>query len=209
VAEIARLTPKGLRTRERIVEAAGELFLTRGLVATSLDDVKAAANVSSSQLYHYFDSKGDLVQAVAVLHTENIVAAQGPMLREMQTLDDLRDWAGFVVDDFRSFDCCGGCPLGSLGSEVAEYDEMARQAVSESLAQWEDALREGLAKLTESGALAPTAEPDTLATSLMVALEGGLLLGKIHRSPRALEVALGNVIDYIASFSTAAAATAA
>jgi TetR/AcrR family transcriptional repressor of nem operon len=196
-----------LRTRERIVEAAGELFLTQGMAATTLDDVKAAAGVSSSQLYHYFHSKGALVQAVAVLHTENIVAAQGPMLLGMQGLDSLRDWAEFVVDNFRSFDCCGGCPLGSLGSEVAEYDELARQAVSASLGLWEGVLRDGLTKLIETGALGSTADPDALAVVLIVALEGGLLLGKIHRSSRPLEIALGNAIDHIESFSTTARAS--
>lgn len=190
--------------------AAAELLLTRGPAATTLDDVKAAAGVSSSQLYHYFDSKGDLVQAVAVYRTEGSVAAQGPMLRGMEGLDSLRDWAGFVVDDFRSFDCCGGCPLGSLGSEVAEYDELARQAVSASLGRWEGVLRDGLTKLRETGVLDSAADPEALAVILMVALQGGFLLGKIHRSPRSLEVALTNAIDYVARFcDPAAAATGA
>ncbi|MGO9976717.1 MAG: TetR/AcrR family transcriptional regulator [Solirubrobacteraceae bacterium] len=202
MTETKRFTSKGLRTRERIVEAASELFLTQGLAATSLDDVKAAAGISSSQLYHYFDSKSDLLQAVAVLHTANIVAGQGPMLRGMRRLDSLRDWAGFVVDNFRSFGCCGGCPLGSLGSEVAEYDELARQAISASLGQWEDVLRTGLTNLIESGELDCRADPEALAMGLIVALQGGLLLGKIHRSHRPLEIALENAIDHIASFSS-------
>jgi AcrR family transcriptional regulator len=203
MAEIAQLTPKGLRTRERIVEAAAELLLTRGLGATTLDDVKAAAGVSSSQLYHYFDSKGDLVQAVAVHQTENIVAAQGAMLRGMEGVESLREWARFVVDNFSSFGCCGGCPLGSLGSEVAESDELARQAVSASLLRWEGVLRDGLIELTEAGVLGPAADPEALAVALIVALQGGFLLGKIHRSPRPLEVALANAIDHVASFATA------
>ncbi len=118
--------------------------------------------------------------------------------------------AGFVVDDFRSFDCCGGCPLGSLGSEVAEYDELARQAVSASLGRWEGVLRDGLTKLRETGVLDSAADPEALAVILMVALQGGFLLGKIHRSPRSLEVALTNAIDYVARFcDPAAAATGA
>jgi TetR/AcrR family transcriptional repressor of nem operon len=206
MAEVARLTSKGLRTRERIVEAAAALLLTRGLAGTTLDDVKVAARVSSSQLYHYFDGKSALVQAVAALHTENLVATQGPMLRHMEGLDSLRDWARFVVDNFRSFDFVGGCPLGSLGSEVAEYDELARQAISASLGRWEDALREGLSRLSEAGVLAPTADTEALAVALTVAVQGGLLLGKVHRSPRPLEVAMRAAIDYVASFSAAAPA---
>ncbi|WP_272952142.1 TetR/AcrR family transcriptional regulator [Mycolicibacterium hodleri] len=47
-----RLTPKGQRTRARIVDAAARLIWERGVTATTLDDVKLAAEVSSSQLYH-------------------------------------------------------------------------------------------------------------------------------------------------------------
>src|SRR5258708_28926221 len=59
-----RLTPKGERTRARIVEEAAILIHERGVAGTTLDDVKAAAEVSGSQLYHYFPDKNDLVQAV-------------------------------------------------------------------------------------------------------------------------------------------------
>ena len=52
-----RLTPKGERTRARIVEEAAVLIHERGVAGTTLDDVKAAAEVSGSQLYHYFPTR--------------------------------------------------------------------------------------------------------------------------------------------------------
>lgn len=58
------LTPKGQRTRVRIVDATAHLIYERGVTATTLDDVKAAAAVSNSQLYHYFANKEALVRAV-------------------------------------------------------------------------------------------------------------------------------------------------
>ena len=59
-----RLTARGERVRTRIVEVAAALIHERGVAATTLDDVKAAAGVSGSQLYHYFPDKSDLVHAV-------------------------------------------------------------------------------------------------------------------------------------------------
>jgi AcrR family transcriptional regulator len=47
-----RLTPKGARTRARRVEEAAALIHERGVAATTLEDVKVAAEVSGSQLYH-------------------------------------------------------------------------------------------------------------------------------------------------------------
>jgi TetR/AcrR family transcriptional regulator, transcriptional repressor for nem operon len=197
-----QLTPKGQRTRERIVEAAADLMLRQGFAATTLDDVKAAAGVGSSQLYHYFDGKADLVQAIIARHTELVVARHETLLRELDTLAALRDWCDFVVGTQRSLECRGGCPIGSLGSEVAEYDEMAREAISASMCRWEAALREGLGRLRDNGALSRDAEPAALALSLIVALQGGLLLGKIHRSPAPLEVALDTALAYVAIFAT-------
>jgi len=65
----AKLTPRGRVTRQRIVAAAAELMFKDGVAGTTLDDVKDAAGVSSSQIYHYFADKDDLLlQALAASH---------------------------------------------------------------------------------------------------------------------------------------------
>src|SRR6476660_4418117 len=68
-----RLTRKGARTRARIVEAAAALIHERGVAGTTLEDVRAAADVSGSQMYHYFPDKDDLVQAVIDYQADTIV----------------------------------------------------------------------------------------------------------------------------------------
>ena len=68
-----RLTPKGARTRARIVEEAAALIHERGVAGTTLEDVKVAAEVSGSQMYHYFPDKNELVQAVIDYQAESIV----------------------------------------------------------------------------------------------------------------------------------------
>src|SRR5271154_2196637 len=78
-----RLTPKGARARARIVEEAAALIHERGVAATTLEDVKVAAEVSGSQMYHYFPDKNELVQAVIDYQADAIVsrnrhALEGP-----------------------------------------------------------------------------------------------------------------------------------
>src|SRR6201997_1475091 len=68
-----RLTPKGALTRARIVEEAAALIHERGVAATTLEDVRVAAEVSGSQMYHYFPDKSDLVQAVIDYQADAIV----------------------------------------------------------------------------------------------------------------------------------------
>ena len=75
----AKLTRRGRETRERIVAAAAELMFKDGVAGTTVDDVKDAAGVSSSQIYHYFTDKKALVLAVIDYQSETIVGAQEPM----------------------------------------------------------------------------------------------------------------------------------
>src|SRR5260370_744814 len=72
-----RLTPKGERARARIVEAAARLIHERGVAGTTLEDVRAAAQVSGSQLYHYFPDKDHLVHAVTD-HRPSAICANHP-----------------------------------------------------------------------------------------------------------------------------------
>ena len=71
--QAGRLTAKGERTRGRIVAAAARLMHEGGVAETTIEDVKAAAGVSSSQLYHYFADKEALVQAVIGYQADTIV----------------------------------------------------------------------------------------------------------------------------------------
>jgi hypothetical protein len=44
------------------------------------------------------------------------------MLARLDTLAGLRAWRDFLVPHQRELNCRGGCPIGSLGSELAETD---------------------------------------------------------------------------------------
>src|SRR5690349_12100345 len=86
-----RLTLKGARTRARIVEKAAALIHERGVAATTLEDVKVAAEVSGSQLYHYFPDKSDLVQAVIDFQADTIVKHNRNALGSASGVDAWRD----------------------------------------------------------------------------------------------------------------------
>ena len=51
-------------TRERIVEAARQLFFKQGYAATGVAEILKAAEANSGSLYHFFPSKEDLLVAV-------------------------------------------------------------------------------------------------------------------------------------------------
>jgi len=192
-----RLTPKGERTRQRIVAAAAKLMFRDSVAGTTLEDVKEEAGVSSSQIYHYFEDKGSLVRAVIEYQSDTIVGGQEPMFARLDTIGGLRAWRDFLVKHQEELECRGGCPIGSLGSELAETDNQARAKVAAGLARWEQGIRSGLRAMHARGQLG-TVDPDELALATLAALQGGLLLTQIQRSTRPLQIALDAMLALIA-----------
>src|SRR5271156_4635854 len=92
-----KLTPKGLATRERIVEAASRLIHERGVAGATTEEVRDAAEGSSSQLYHYFKDKLALVRAVIAYQTDAVIGAQDEFLGHLDSMRALRRWRDFLV----------------------------------------------------------------------------------------------------------------
>src|SRR5882757_1326170 len=196
----SRLTRKGQATRARLVAAASGLVYERGVAGTSTDDVQAAAGVSTSQIYHYFRDKKALVRAVIAHQTDAVLEVQQPLLSRLDTLDGLREWRNFVVDLQHRHHCAGGCPIGSLGSELAEADDEARADVAAGFERWAGAIRAGLHAMRDRGDLSRDADPDQLGLAILTTLQGGLLLTQIRRDTVALETGLDAMLDHVASF---------
>jgi|SRR6185312_7304937 len=195
--EGARLTRKGQATRARIVDAAAQLMYERGVTEATLEDVRAAAGVSGSQIYHYFADKQALLLAVIERQTEAVLELQAPLFERLDSLEGLHAWRDTLVEYQRRMQCRGGCPIGSIGSEVAENNPEARLAVASSFLRWEGAIRQGLAAMHARGEL--DGDPEDLALAVLAALQGGLMLTQIQREVRPLAVALDAALDHVAS----------
>ena len=186
-----RLTAKGARTRARIVENAAALIHERGVAGTTLEDVKVAADVSGSQMYHYFPDKNDLVQAVIDHQADTIVDRNRQAL---SSANGVEAWRNMVITAARRTKVKGGCALGSLGGQLAESDPEARALIAAGFDQWAAAISDGLRSLHADGKLPPGIDPDDLATTLLATLEGGLLLAQVQRSTRPLETAVNTLL---------------
>ncbi|WP_176993707.1 TetR family transcriptional regulator C-terminal domain-containing protein [Nonomuraea jiangxiensis] len=125
-----------------------------------------------------------------------LLAIQGPLPNNLHSVRDLVQWRDEVVRLGQRRDD-GICPLGDLAELLADGDEAARSAVRACLAAWESLLAGGITRIRESGELAADADPERLATSLMAALQGGLLLARTTRDVRRLEVALDIALGYV------------
>ncbi len=186
-----RLTSKGLRTRARIVEEAAALIHERGVTGTTLEDVKVAAEVSGSQMYHYFPDKNELVQAVIDYQADNIVNRNRHAL---SGANGVEAWRNMVIAAARRTKAKGGCQLGSLVGQLAESDPEARALIAAAFEQWLTAIGDGLRSLHAEGKLPSDIDPDDLAVTLLATLQGGLLLAQVQRSSRPFETAVDTLL---------------
>ena len=175
-----------------------------GVAETTLEEIRAAAGVSGSQVYHYFEDKQALVRAVIDYQTDAVLGAQADHLDRLDTVGGLRAWRDFLVEHQRRLGCRGGCPIGALGAEVAETDAVARLAAARGLARWEGRIRDAFQAMHARGDLPADVDPGDLALAVLAALQGGLLLTQLQRDTRPLEVTLDAMLDRVEALTRAA-----
>ncbi len=190
------LTSRGAATKHRIVAAAAEIIHAKGAERMSLDEVMAATGASRSQLYHYFENKEALVREVIDFQTSRILDASTSHLECLDSRQALCAWRDMMVAANRA-GVVGGCPLGSLANELSAQSETARSQLDRSFAAWSETIEVGLRRMQDAGQLERGLDVGALATAVLAAVQGGILLSKTARDSRPLEIALDMALSYI------------
>jgi len=183
------ITRRGRASRERIVERAAELFAERGIAATTVDEVLAAAGAGKGQFYHYFRGRDELAAAAVGYRCAQVVAGLTQALGGVSSLAGLEEaLEGFIA----GFEQAGlpGCPIGTLATEVAGRNEDARLQAAAGFDAWERLLADALERMRQHGELRADAQSAALATGLLASIEGGMVLSQARKDMASLRVAV-------------------
>lgn len=170
----------GRETRERIVQAAMELFWLKGYGSTSIADILSRSQVNSGSLYHVFPGKQDLLVAVLEAYRDGI----GPMLLEpaWAGIADPVDKVFALLGKYRSLivetECGYGCPIGSLALELHEADPAVRRLLAENFEGWVGAVGSCLEEAR--GRFPPGTDLRALAELVLTVMEGGVMQARTH-----------------------------
>ena len=140
------------------MEAAAALIHERGVAGTTLEDVKVAAEVSGSQMYHYFPDKNELVQAVIDYQADTIVNRNRHAL---SGANGVEAWRNMVITAAKRTKAKGGCQLGSLVGQLAESDPEARALIAAGFDQWAAAIAMDSDPFMPTGSSRPTSTRTT------------------------------------------------
>jgi TetR/AcrR family transcriptional regulator, transcriptional repressor for nem operon len=176
--------------RDRIVRGAAEVVFRLGVAGVSIEQVRAASGVSRSQVTRYFPAKEALIDAVVDFQIAAVLARQCSLLANLRSLGDLQEWADDVVELNRARNGARGCPLGSLVSQLAEQSGPMRAKLDDAFQTWQSYLAAGLRRMQDHGELNAEADVAELATGIVAALQGGLILAQAARSEKPLRAAL-------------------
>jgi AcrR family transcriptional regulator len=182
-------------TTRKIIESAADLFLDRGFHNVSMDLVAETAHTTKVTIYQHFRSKEVLLLECMRWRLESREANLDAFFRgkapsEAQVLE-IFDWMAQRADKSKFRGCAFVKATNEVGATLTEVRTIAAEA--------KDTLRKRLLALLRSiGAQ----QPENMADTLALLLEGAQALSLIEQSVRPFQAARREASDLIAPLLT-------
>ncbi|MFD0206521.1 MULTISPECIES: TetR/AcrR family transcriptional regulator [Saccharothrix] len=163
--------PRRTDTRERMVRTAAELFRAQGYHATGLNQVLAEGGAPKGSLYFHFPGGKEQLAAEAVTLAGNELcdALAAVLDSEPDSSKALAQALELLGRDLLASDFRSGCPIATVALDAASDSEPIRVACEDVYARWQRLI-------------AARTGDDDLATVVLAAIEGALLLARTRRS---------------------------
>ena len=185
-----------ISTRDRLINSARHLFWERGFAGTSMSELLAHAEVNSGSFYHFFDSKEALLREVL----EGYLRLLRPMVID-PAFASVEEPVGRIFAILAGYrerilgtECRYGCPLGRLALEIDPENAPAHTLIAQNFQGWIEAVRECLEAMKP--AIPPETDLDSLATYVLVVMEGGVMLSRSYRSVEPFDRAIAQLREH-------------
>ena len=161
--------------RQRLVEGARLLLRQQGVEKTTLADIAQAADVPVGNVYYYFKTKDELVQAAIDAQAQDIETALASFDRHRTPKARLKAFVKLLTAQ-REVAARYGCPHGTLCSELNKRDDGLGQAGTKLMQLWIDWAEQQFRAMGRRDAR-------DLAVALIAAYQGIMLLTNTFREP--------------------------
>lgn len=171
------MAKKSERTRQRIVEAANRLFYHHGYNRTSFSDVVEAANVPRGNIYYYFKTKDEILEAAIRYRVERItLMLEGWNGTYRTPIERLHRFIAILTNSADAI-MRYGCPMGTLNTELGKDQDELQQQAENLFKIFENWLSDQFAELGYAG------EAYELALRLMSMGQGINVMAHVHNDP--------------------------
>jgi len=186
-------------TREKLLDAAQELMLTKGFSATSVDEVCETAGLTKGSFFHYFQSKEHLGRCVA--ERFSTVAQQrfdsAPFRQLKDPVDRVLGFVDYLLERIRSSLEFRGCLLGTFVQELSQTHPGIRDVCAAGFERMAEFLKQDLEKAKRNAALRARCDPLGLAEHMIAVIQGAIILAKAKQDRKVVEESLGHLKEYL------------
>ena len=161
--------------RQRLVEGACLVLHQQGVEKTTLADIAQAADVPVGNVYYYFKTKDELVQAAIDARAQEIETALATFDRHRSPKARLKAFVKLITAQ-REVAARYGCPQGTLSSELNKRDDGLGQAGTKFMQLWIDWAERQFRAMGRRDAR-------ELAVALIASYQGITLLANTFREP--------------------------
>lgn len=175
-------TPKH-STRERIVQAAIQLFYAHGYAGTGMAEILKKADANSGSFYFFFTGKEDLLLAVLDWYQQNL----GPALLEpvfQQSKDPIKR-VFLLLEKYRqnvlATEFAFGCPIGRLALEIEPDRRLVHDKIASNFTGWARAVEELLEQARDRGRLSRNCDLRQLSRFVLTVMEGAVMQARSYQ----------------------------
>jgi len=194
VARAARGT-----ARARLLDAAVQVIRTKGLSATSVDDLCAAAGVTKGAFFHHFESKQALAVAAAEhwSQTTGALFAAGDYHAISDPLDRILGYLELRARLVAGFPADYTCLVGTMAQEAFATSPDVRDACAASIFGHARTLEPEFAAALAAAGDPPGVDAAGLARHTQAVLQGAFVLSKAADDPTLVTDSIAHLRRYL------------
>lgn len=171
---------KGEQTRTLIVQRAAEVFSRQGYFGTSLADIMQATGLEKGGIYNHFSGKEQIALAAFDYAFELLSERIRTLAADSSNaVDRLQAFVAAFASQVENPIFTGGCYVMNTAIEADDAHPALRERAHAAIQRWLALLHDMVADGIVRGEIRPEVDPDTVATVLVAALEGAVMLSKI------------------------------
>ena len=165
-------------TRERLVKTTGRLLRQQGYAATGLNQVMAEAEAPKGSMYFHFPGGKEELAAAAVDRFAELISRQlSAGIARGTAGDAITGFFDAYIEHMEHTDFRDGCAVATVALDEASTHPLLADAAGRAIRAWVGLLADALEAEGRSHD-----EAHTLATLVIAAIEGAIVMAKAERS---------------------------
>ena len=191
---------KAEATKAYIIQQAALLFNQKGYAGSSIADIMQATGLKKGGIYNHFKSKDDIAiqafdYAASLVQKQvwNVVKQKKDSISRLKAL--LQVHLHYVDDP----PLAGGCPIMNTAIESDDAYPILRDRAQQAMESWHYIIVRIVQKGIKKQELKPDIDAKIVASFLISAIEGAIMMSKLYRDSIHLKRVIGSLNDYVES----------